>query len=174
MHRPQTTFNHIGDHGRNNIRIASWRVFNGSIVLEIHNNSATTDTNAAQQQHQQQPVKHFPFLTVTSCLSYHCTMDQPTIYSPEQEEYLHSIEQEASDVFPKSKVFGSVQELREELRRFAVSTVGTKLCCTKCTEPQYLKNGRDKVKCVLYCACGKAKDLPIVHSLRLSIPNSFL
>jgi hypothetical protein len=73
-----------------------------------------------------------------------------SLYSPNQESYLQSIEQEAADLFPKGKMYSSVVDMREQLRQFGcrkgfgVTTVCNKLCCTRCAEPQSDINKREK------------------------------
>jgi hypothetical protein len=76
-------------------------------------------------------------LTPLDCL----TKLVPPRYSSDQE----------SALFPAAKVYTSIKQLREELgyfgntKGFAITTVGTKLCCTKCPEPKYLKNRNEKM-----------------------------
>jgi hypothetical protein len=75
--------------------------------------------------------------------------DHP-LYSPEQEAYLKSIEQEAATLFPSGKIFVSIKQLREELRQFGhkkgfvFATGSSKLHCTRCDEPKYRKTCREK------------------------------
>jgi hypothetical protein len=74
----------------------------------------------------------------------------PHQYSIEQQACLLSISQEASDLFPPGKVYPNIKQLRGEVAKFGirkgflVTTVGSKLCCNRCPEPQYMKNRRDK------------------------------
>jgi hypothetical protein len=62
-------------------------------------------------------------------------------YSPEEEAYIKSFEEEAAALFPKRKIYPSRAKLREEVRDFAdrkgfaVATDGTKICCSRCQEP---------------------------------------
>jgi hypothetical protein len=60
-------------------------------------------------------------------------------------------EEEAAALLQAVKVYASTKQLREELdslgntKGFAIPTVGTKLCCTKCSETKYLKNRRQPI-----------------------------
>jgi hypothetical protein len=72
----------------------------------------------------------------------------PSMYSQEQEAYILSIAQEAAKIFPAGKVYNSIKELRKETgefgqkKGFAVTTVGSRLLCTRCPEPTAQKNRR--------------------------------
>jgi hypothetical protein len=74
----------------------------------------------------------------------------PPLYSSEQEAYLHSVQHDAANLFPQGEVFSSLQELRDDLAKFgnvkgfAVTTVGFKLCCTKCPELTSQKKRREE------------------------------
>jgi hypothetical protein len=87
-----------------------------------------------------------PVLTPLDCL----TNLVPPRYSSEQQAHLKTIEEVAAALFPAVKVYTSIKQLREELgsfgntKEFAITTVGTKLCCTNCPEPKYWKNRRDR------------------------------
>jgi hypothetical protein len=79
------------------------------------------------------------------------TLDPPLPqYSPQQEAHLKCIEQEAADLFPKGKMYFSIKDMRDQLRElgnrkgFGVTTVRSKLCCTRCDEPQSDINKREK------------------------------
>jgi hypothetical protein len=75
----------------------------------------------------------------------------PHQYSIEQQTYLLSISQEASDLFPHGKVYPSIKQLREEVGKFGirkgfvVTTVGSKLRCSRANESTSHKNRRDKI-----------------------------
>jgi hypothetical protein len=86
-------------------------------------------------------------------------------YSPEEEAYIKSIEEEVAALFPQGKIYASRAKLREEARdfadrkRFAVATDGTKICCTRCQEPQSSAKKREKEESIWRCTSGEAKDI---------------
>jgi hypothetical protein len=71
-------------------------------------------------------------------------------YTQEQLVWINSIADEAATLFPIGKVFDSPNNLRDELRSFAhkkgfaVTSDGSKLCCSRCEEPTSHKNKRTK------------------------------
>jgi hypothetical protein len=88
-----------------------------------------------------------PLLKPPDCLSNFV----PPRYSSEQEGHLKAIEEETAAQFPAAKVYTSIKQLTEQLgnfgntKRFAIATVGTKLCCTNFPELYYLKTkGKDE------------------------------
>ncbi len=64
--------------------------------------------------------------------------------------YLQEIEVEASQCYPAGKQFPSIQSLRLSLRQFAdkkgfaIATVGNRIVCTRCDEPQHQITRRNK------------------------------
>ena len=71
-------------------------------------------------------------------------------YNDSQLEFLSNLQQEAQDLFPIGTSYDSFAKLRAELRKFAhkkgfaISSVGTKLVCTRAETPQCYKNKRAK------------------------------
>ena len=73
-------------------------------------------------------------------------LDGGHVYSPHEMEVIKSIEEEAAKRFPVDKEFETLKSLRDQVKDFgrkngfAVTSIGNKICCTRCEEPQGYKN----------------------------------
>jgi hypothetical protein len=97
--------------------------------------------NIINQKPHYEYFRHNNVALVHGCFTMNPTPVVGFRYSPEEVAVIQSIAQEAAELFPVGKMYKNRDDLRQELNEFAnrkgfaITTHGSKMCCTRCAEP---------------------------------------